>query len=316
MATPIIDTHMHVYPTREIGVQEKDGYDGWEFGDKRARPSYTHYDGNLEDALASMKVANVARAVVVNLYPPIYQRWGKINALSKDLTVDQRKKAVDQIVSQVAEGLKESNIWTCSLAQDHPELWPFVGIDPLVLGAKGAREHLVDVVENYGAKGIKLHTPLQRFYVGDERMWPVYEASVELDIAVVAHSGASVGNDQYGDPKAFADVFKKFPDLRLVMAHMGNASWNQTREIAETFPQAVFDCCEIMTWSGAGTVAPNIEQLGRLIKDVGSERVMMGTDFPWWDHQRGIADVERIPGLSAEERDGILGANAIRILGI
>ena len=97
---------------------------------------------------------------------------------------------------------------------------------------------------------------------------------------------------------------------------MGNASWDQTLELAETFPNAVFDCCEIMTWSGAGPNAPKPAQLGRLIKDVGPERVMMGTDFPWWDHKQGIEDVMRIPGLSTEEKEGILGANATRILGI
>lgn len=317
MAAPlIIDSHMHIYPTREEGVKQKEFYDGWEFGDISATPTYTHYDGNMNDALDSMKNAGVSRAVVVNLYPPVYERWGKIDALPRDLTEDQRKRAVDDILSSTAEGLKQSNIWTCGMSKDHPELIPFIFIDPLIQGAEGARDHLRDMVENHGAKGIKLHTPLQRFYMADERMWPVYEASVELGIAIVAHSGASKGNDQYGDPSAFAEVYRRFPDLKLVTAHMGNASWDQTLELAETFPNAVFDCCEIMTWSGAGPNAPNPEQLGRLIKDVGPERVMMGTDFPWWDHKQGIEDVMRIPGLSTEEKEGILGANATRILGI
>ena len=96
---------------------------------------------------------------------------------------------------------------------------------------------------------------------------------------------------------------------------MGGAVWQQIREIAHTYPNAYFDCCEIIQWTGGSNAATD-EQLARLIKDVGPDRVMLGTDFPWYDLDHTAERVMELPILSEEEKEGILGANAVRILGL
>ncbi|GAI54067.1 unnamed protein product, partial [marine sediment metagenome] len=50
---------------------------------------------------------------------------------------------------------------------------------------------------------------------------------------------------------AFAKILKAFPELRLVLAHMGGGAWRQLLELAQAYPNAYFDCCEIMEWTGA-----------------------------------------------------------------
>ena len=56
MAGPVlIDTHMHIYKTREEGFAEKaGGYVVWEYG---AKPDLrmSHFGGNLEDALEAIE---------------------------------------------------------------------------------------------------------------------------------------------------------------------------------------------------------------------------------------------------------------------
>ena len=44
----------------------------------------------------------------------------------------------------------------------------------------------------------------------------------------------------------------------------------------------VFDCSEIMAWTGALKAPTNLE-LAHIIKEIGPDRVMMGSDFPWYD---------------------------------
>ena len=51
-----------------------------------------------------------------------------------------------------------------------------------------------------------------------------------------------------------------------------------------------------------------------VIQDVGSQRVMMGSDFPWYDMDHNVERVMELPLLSREEKEAILGANAVRIL--
>jgi len=49
---------------------------------------------------------------------------------------------------------------------------------------------------------------------------------------------------------------------------------------------------------------------------VGADRVMLGSDFPWYDPLRTADRVAGLPGLSAAERVAILGGNAMRIFGL
>ena len=43
---------------------------------------------------------------------------------------------------------------------------------------------------------------------------------------------------------------------------------------------------------------------------------MMGSDFPWYDLDHTVERIMELPVLSNEEKEGILGANAVRILGL
>jgi len=108
-------------------------------------------------------------------------------------------------------------------------------------------------------------------------------------------------------------VLKAFPELRLVLAHMGGGAWRQILELAQVHPNVYFDLAEIIELTGAPN-APTDRELAQLIQDVGSERVMMGSDFPWYDIGHGAERIMELPLLSKEQKEAILGANAIRIL--
>jgi len=53
-----------------------------------------------------------------------------------------------------------------------------------------------------------------------------------------------------------------------------------------------------------------------MIKSIGADRVMFGTDFPWYQVDRTVDQVMHLPYLSAEERQLILGVNAVDFLGL
>ncbi len=171
------------------------------------------------------------------------------------------------------------------------------------------------MVENHGGRGVKLHGAVQGFSMSDERLWPIYKTCEELDVPVIGHSGPDRNGAGFAEPRAFGRMLKEFPRLSVILAHMGGGTWAQALEIAETYPNAYFDCCEIIEWTG-GTNAPSEEQLARLIKDIGPERVMMGSDFPWYDLDHTVERIMELPMLSVEQKEGILGANAVRILNL
>jgi predicted TIM-barrel fold metal-dependent hydrolase len=53
-----------------------------------------------------------------------------------------------------------------------------------------------------------------------------------------------------------------------------------------------------------------------MIRLIGPDRVLFGTDFPWYDVESTIDQVMDLPHLSRDEKEAILGANAIRTLGL
>ena len=316
MADPlIIDVHMHVFESKEQGRRAKASYEGLEFDGADNPPPYSSYDGDVADAVASIKEAGASRAVMVHFFLPLIAAQDSVDEDGVGFDPVLRSRAMDQYDPALGERLMSSNMAACASVRGHPEILPFVCIDPWVLRPQEARDHLVDMVENHGARGIKLHSVSQRFFMGDERMWPTYEACVELGVPIVAHSGRNLAEQQFSEPRAFAAVYERFPDLKLVMAHLGNGSWRQTRELAEAFPNALFDTSEVTEWYDA-RLAPSPAELAQLIKDVGPDRIMLGTDFPWWSLSHCVERIMDLPFLSLEEKEGILGANAVRLLGI
>jgi uncharacterized protein len=187
-------------------------------------------------------------------------------------------------------------------------------VDPWALTPAQNVEHLRDMADR-GARGIKLHPVAQRFEPDDPRMHPVYDACEELGLVVLSHTGSSPGGEPFAEPAAFAPVLRTHPRLVVVLAHLGGGSWRQTVELARAFPEVGFDLCEIVEWTGAPN-APSDEDLARMIREIGPERVMLGTDFPWYDLGRTVELVMGLPLLSTGEKERILGANAVARLAL
>jgi hypothetical protein len=291
-----VDVHLHLYETKEAGEQEKATYEIWEYG-RKPDVAFSRFGGDVDDALAAMDEAGFAHAVVVNLF-------------AVDL-LDEATRAAGPAAH--AERLIRLNEWACDVAAAHPELSVFVAADPAVLGGEEGAGHLRDMVESHAARGIKIHPVAQRFIPDDPRMRATYQTCVELGLPVLSHSGAAKAGARFADPASFGPVLDAFPDLTLVLAHLGGARWDQVAEFARAFPQTSFDLSEVIAWTGAPN-APSRENLARLIQDVGPSRVMLGTDFPWYDLGHTVDLVMELPLLATEEKEAILGPNAARIL--
>lgn len=291
-----IDCHMHLYETKAAGRREKETYEIWEYG---AKPDvvFSPLDGDIADAEAAMTSADFDHGVIANLF-----------AIA--LLDDQLRSASTAVQ---AERLVAFNRWACELAATRSQLSVFLAADPTVLGGDAGATHLREMVERHGARGVKIHPVLQRFMPDDSRMHPTYQTCIDLGIPVLSHSGSARGGATYAEPMAFANLMRSFPDLTLVLAHMGGGAWRQTAAFAEAFPQVSFDLCEIIAWTGAPN-APSSRELAKLILDVGPQRVMLGTDFPWYDLADTASRVMDLPLLSREQKAAMLGANAARIL--
>jgi predicted TIM-barrel fold metal-dependent hydrolase len=294
----VIDVHVHLSETKELGAWSKAAYEIWEYGPKDD-VAFGSAAGDLDELRDAMRAGDVQHTVVVN-------------AFSVDEWRGRRLAGLDDADIPLGDALIAFNTWLVQALAPWPDITPFVALDPWVLSFDALSAHLEDMRDR-GALGIKVHPIDQRFVVSDRRMVRVYRRCAELGMAVLSHTGTSRGQMQFAEPAAFDSIASTIPDLRLVLAHLGGGSWEQVRELAERHPQVAFDLSEIVAWTGAPN-APAEEELVRLIRDIGVERVLFGSDFPWYDPGEMVTTVRTLSGLSDGELAAILGENAARIL--
>jgi hypothetical protein len=285
----VVDVHVHLF--EQANDPMRDDYEIWEYGEHGGVDFGTR-SGTVEDLASSVGEPPVAHCVIVGMFAP----------------------GPGPSALPAAERLRAYNDWVLRTADTSPHLTALVAADPSALGGAEGAAYLHECAAK-GARGIKIHPIVQSFSPTDPRLDPIYETCVELGLTVLSHSGQARATSPAADPFAFAAVMERFPDLHLLLAHLGGASWRQVSPFAAAYPAVSFDLCEIIAWTGAPD-APSADELGRLIRSIGSERVLFGTDFPWYELDRTVDQLMALPHLSDEERRGILGENAIRRMGL
>ena len=304
----VVDVHVHVFA--DANDPMRDGYDIWEYGELPGVEA-GEQRGTVDDLLAALDEEPCAHCVVLGMFVPEAELAAARGLPASGDDPDARER---ELRRSLPDRLRAYNQWILQTARQSPHLTPLIAADPSVLGGIAGAEHLRQAAA-LGAKGIKIHPVLQGFFPGDHRMKETYDLCEELELTVLAHSGTARTAPQFADPFAFSAVMAEHPRLHLLLAHLGGASWHQVRDFAAAFPNVSFDLCEIIAWTGAPG-APTASELARLIQDIGADRVLFGTDFPWYDLGRTIDQLMDLPHLSDEERRGILGENAIRRMGL
>ncbi len=113
---PIIDTHAHTFPTREVGRQAI-----------QALP-HPGASGIVEDLLPDLDAAGFAPAVMLNFTPTGEMREDSLVRGAKG-TAPARWGALEEQVRQSIVGrVQRRNAWTLQVAQEHARLVPFMVI--------------------------------------------------------------------------------------------------------------------------------------------------------------------------------------------
>lgn len=120
-------------------------------------------------------------------------------------------------------GVETPNDWLAEIVQRYPD--KFAWCCCVVPTQEGAVEEVERCVKEKGAVGIgELGPAYGAYYANDERCFPVYKKAMELGVPVVIHASPSQParlRMAYGDIYAVDDIAIRFPELKIVIAHMG-----------------------------------------------------------------------------------------------
>jgi uncharacterized protein len=168
----------------------------------------------------------------------------------------------------------------------------------------------IALLKSLHVKGIKFHPEYQDFYIDNPRLFPLYEALEAEGLIVVFHAGKDPGpfSCDHALPKAFRKIHADFPRLKMSAAHMGGWQvWNDVEKYSLDLP-IYFDtaaCREFLS----------VPEFIRLARKHGTDRILFGSDSPWYDQGVDIKWISEMP-LTTEEKELILYKNAETLLNL
>jgi aminocarboxymuconate-semialdehyde decarboxylase len=193
-----------------------------------------------------------------------------------------------------------------------------------------------------GLRGAMLFSNVNGVALSDERFWPLYERANEAGAVLYIHPAHPVNVDmmqQYwlmplvgflfdttlaASSLVFSGVAGRFPRIRWALGHLGGAIPYLAERLDRGF-HAFKDCranidrppSTFLKEFYYDTVNFNQGALKLAIEFAGADHILAGSDYP---HQIGsipsmLDAVAKLP-VSEEDRAGIYGLNAARLLGL
>lgn len=280
MRNVIIDFHAHVVPPWIIERREEinriDQCFSLLYSDPRAKLA------TAEDIIRSMDACGIDKTVILNL------SWQ-----SHDLCV----RTNDYIMESVTR-YPERLIGFCAIQ------------------ASNKHEAILEIERctRNGARGIgEIRPDMPGFDLRETSfLADVVNALIEHGLILLLHASEPVGHIYNGKgiatPQLLYPFIKSFPDLKIVCAHWGGGLpfYALMPEVADVLHNVFFD--------SAATPFLYRADIFRLVKDaVGSGKILFGSDYPLLSPARILSEIESTD-LPEDEKTGVLGGNAIRLL--
>ncbi|MFD1826906.1 MULTISPECIES: amidohydrolase family protein [Mumia] len=129
-----------------------------------------------------------------------------------------------------------------------------------------------------GVDVFKTHVQVGDFDPTDPLLDDVWGALSDSQTPVVVHAGSGPAPGTYTGPELIGKVMAAFPNLPMIVAHMGIPEYEDFLAMAERYPQVRLDTTMVFTDFTEET-APYPRDLLARLRDL-QPRVLLGSDFP------------------------------------
>jgi predicted TIM-barrel fold metal-dependent hydrolase len=205
------------------------------------------------------------------------------------------------------------------VSRNSPKLIGFAGIDPT---ERDAVEEMRVAQEELGLKGITVSPSLQNFHPSDTRAMRIYEECCRRGMPIVFNQNQldPAARMEFGRPFLIDEVAREFPELRMVIAHLGYPWIQETIVLLGKHKHVYADVAGLLRqpWQAYNALlsAHECGVMGKLL---------FGSNFPFRSPAACIETLYSVNRLSAgsnlptiprEQLRGIVERDALRLLGI
>jgi predicted TIM-barrel fold metal-dependent hydrolase len=175
-----------------------------------------------------------------------------------------------------AVGVDVPNEVVADYVSQHPDkLVGWASVDP---NEPDCVERLDHAVHALGLRGLKLGPVYQHFDPADRRHWPLFRRCAELGLPIMWHQGTTFPSQarlKWANPLQLEDVAMDFPELRMIIAHLGHPWEQDAVALARKCPNLYLDISAVhyRPWRYWQAMVTAIEYGV-------AHKLLLGSDFP------------------------------------
>jgi predicted TIM-barrel fold metal-dependent hydrolase len=217
-------------------------------------------------------------------------------------------------------GLRVPNEYIAAYAASHPEkVIGFGAIDP----SFDPIDETLDEIVRLKLRGVKLGPIYQNIHPADPRMVRVYQFCQAHQLPIMIHQGTTfvrTGPLKYALPILLEDIVVEFPELRMIIAHLGHPWIADTLVLIRKHPHLYSDISALhyRPWQFYNALI--------LAKEYGVlDKLLFGSDYPFTTPEAQIhglrninhfAEGTNLPRLSSEEIERLIYSPTLTCLGL
>jgi predicted TIM-barrel fold metal-dependent hydrolase len=149
-------------------------------------------------------------------------------------------------------------------------------------------------------KGMKMHPTLNNYEADSPKVYPVMERIQKYGVPLLIHSWS----DNLSHPSRIGKLAKLFPDVPIIMGHMGYEAYTEAAFLTKELPNVYLDTTGFF----------NAERtLPTVVRIAGNEKIMFGTDSPALNARVEVARI-KFADISEEAKKAIFYENAKKLL--
>src|SRR4051812_43139806 len=322
-----VDIHAHWYPEEWLALFSKDGAQEGASLERKERGGFMLRAKNITNAFDERFVVVDERVKAMD------QRRIDVHALS--LTMPMVYWASPALGLALSQAFNDA---ASAAHQKYPKR--FLGLAMLPMQAPAlALKELERAAKLPGMKGLYLATNINGQELDEKGFWDVYAKAEELGWTIFLHPVDTVGKDRTvryylknlcGNPYdtgiaaahlIFGGVLDAFPKLGFNLPHAGGTMpgligrWDHGTKVRPELKHMKKPPSEYLRRFTYDTIGHDDRINMNLIRLVGADCVTLGSDYCFdMGLDDPLATLNRIAGLSAEDRNLIQGKNAARLL--
>ena len=240
---------------------------------------------------------------------PLFDNWTSGDA---SVVIDRARRSrtqytiVSPLLSLVPRGEADAfagNEQAATVVTETEGLLQWVVVNPLQPDTFDQADHMLGLAK---CVGIKWH-PEEHRYPITEHGRILFEHAAKHCALVLTHSG-----EAYSKPEDFIPFANDFPDVKLILAHIGCTDDEYPAHQVRGIQMSKHDNVYADTSSARSMISGIIEYA---VKEVGPERILFGTDTPLYHAPCQRARIDEAE-ISDEAKRLILRANAAALLGL